>query len=425
MALFFLFFAPVPRLFGARAFSFAISMAFAVFGAHRRPVNRLYFTGRTKRGLVAIATTRGRGASAESTAPTRTSVAVGLFCAKPKTVASNSVLQGLIVLMGGPFSVDGAGIEPTSGFAAEAQTGLSPDVAMAYASILKAPPRPAFDQRWTMWGSAFGGYNTTKGDPVVGSNDVTASDFGFAAGADYRLSPQTVLGFALAGGGTNWGLAQNLGGGRSDAFQAGVYGATYRGPAYAAASLAFANHWLTTDRFAPGDHLQASFDAQSYGARLEGGYRFALSTARSVVGVTPYAAAQTQLFRTPSYSETDLTGTGFGLSYNAMSATDTRSELGARFDNLQVLDNRPLLLRARVAWAHDWVSNPALGATFETLPGASFIVNGAAAPKNSALTSASAELKITPGLSLAVKLDGEFASGAQTYAGTGTLRYAW
>jgi len=41
--LFFLFFDPVIRLFDARAFSFAISTAFAVFGTHRRPVNRLYF----------------------------------------------------------------------------------------------------------------------------------------------------------------------------------------------------------------------------------------------------------------------------------------------------------------------------------------------------------------------------------------------
>jgi hypothetical protein len=45
-------------------------------------------------------------------------------------------------------------------------------------------------------------------------------------------------------------------------------------------------------------------------------------------------------------------------------------------------------LRARVAWAHDWVSNPTLSAVFQTLPGASFIVNGAAAPKNPALASA-------------------------------------
>jgi len=43
IALFLLFFAPVIRLFGARAFSFADSMALPVFGVYRRPVNRLYF----------------------------------------------------------------------------------------------------------------------------------------------------------------------------------------------------------------------------------------------------------------------------------------------------------------------------------------------------------------------------------------------
>ena len=37
----------------------------------------------------------------------------------------------------------------------------------------------------------------------------------FAAGIDYRVAPGTVLGFALAGGGTKWDLAQGLGGGDS------------------------------------------------------------------------------------------------------------------------------------------------------------------------------------------------------------------
>ena len=43
-----------------------------------------------------------------------------------------------------------------------------------------------------------------------------------------------------------------------------------------------------------------------------------------IIGVTPYAALQVQDFHTPGYSETDLTGGGFGLTYNAMNATDTR-----------------------------------------------------------------------------------------------------
>ena len=314
----------------------------------------------------------------------------------------------------------GSGGGQASGFAPEQKASLPPDIALAYDAVLKAPP--SFDQRWTVWGASYGGSSTTNGDPVVGSNNVTANTFGFAGGADYRFTPDTAAGFALAGGGTNWGLAQGLGGGRSDAFQAGVYGITHDGPAYLAAALAFTNNWFTTSRTALGDQLTASFAGQSFGARLEAGYRYA---AMPALGVTPYAAVQAQSFHTPAYSETDVTGGGLGLSYNTMNASDVRSELGARFDDLQTIDGMPVVLRARVAWAHDWVSNPALGAVFEQLPGASFVVNGAAPPPDSALASLGAQFYFTPALSLLAKFDGEFAPGAQTYAGSGTLRYTW
>jgi outer membrane autotransporter protein len=142
-------------------------------------------------------------------------------------------------------------------------------------------------------------------------------------------------------------------------------------------------------------------------------------------GVTPYAAVQLQDFHTPSYRETDLTGGGFGLSYDAKSGTQTRSELGGRFDDLTTIANMPLLLRAKVAWAHDWASNPALNASFESLPGSGFTVFGAPIPHDSALTSASVQLFVTPRWSLLAKFDGELANGSHSYAGSGALRYAW
>lgn len=126
-----------------------------------------------------------------------------------------------------------------------------------------------------------------------------------------------MLGFALAGAGTDWRLAQGLGTGRSDAFQAGVYGTKSLGPAYLGAALAFTNNWFTTNRIVLGDQLTANFQGQSYGVQVEGYYRYAVAPA---MGVTPYASIQTQDFHTPAYSEADLTGGGFGLSYNAMSA---------------------------------------------------------------------------------------------------------
>jgi autotransporter-associated beta strand protein/T5SS/PEP-CTERM-associated repeat protein len=323
----------------------------------------------------------------------------------------------------GRNSIAGAG-GPALGFAPEREE-LPEDIALAYAKVLKAPPKPqTFDERWSVWGAGYGGGNRTTGDlAVVGSHDLSARTAGGAAGLDYHLSRDSVVGVALAGGGTNWSLAQGLGGGKSDAFQAGIYGATRWGPAYVAAALAFTDHWMSTDRFAfAGDHLTASFNAQSFGGRVESGYRFATIYG----GLTPYAAIQAQSFHTPSYSEADLTSGGFALGFNSRNATDTRSELGGRFDRLLLLNpEAALTLRARVAWAHDWVSDPTLAAVFQALPGASFIVNGATPAKNSALTSTGAELRLANGVSLLAKFDGEFGSHATTYAGTGTVRYTW
>ncbi len=176
-------------------------------------------------------------------------------------------------------------------FAPERLADFPPDVALAYAAVFKAPPKPpAADQRWSVWAAGFGGSNRANGDPVVGSTNVTTSTYGTAAGIDYRVSRDTVVGFALAGAGTNWGLAQGFGSGRSDAFQAGVYGKTHWGPAYLAAALSFSNDWFTTNRTAfAGDLLNASFSGQSYGGRLEAGWRYA---ATPLIGVTPYAALQ-------------------------------------------------------------------------------------------------------------------------------------
>src|SRR5262249_35233110 len=176
-----------------------------------------------------------------------------------------------------PFGGIGGG--GAIGFAPEREE-LPDDIALAYAKLLKAPapslPSPAsggglgWGQRWSVWGAGYGGSNRTSGDPAVGgSHDLSARTAGGPAGLDQHLTRR-------AGGGTNWSLAQGMGGGKSDAFQAGVYGATRWGPAYLAAALAFTNHWMSTDRFAfAGDHLTASFNAQSFGGRVEGGYRFA------------------------------------------------------------------------------------------------------------------------------------------------------
>ena len=152
------------------------------------------------------------------------------------------------------------------GFQPEQDPTLPSDIALAYVDYHQSAAEPTFDQRWTAWGAAYGGSNTTNGNAAVGSGNVAASTFGFAAGMDYHVTSDTLLGFALAGGGLGWGVSGG-GSGRSDAFQAGVYAITRTGPAYLSGALAFTNHWFTTTRSAVGDPLTANYDGQSFGAR--------------------------------------------------------------------------------------------------------------------------------------------------------------
>ena len=92
------------------------------------------------------------------------------------------------------------------------------------------PAVPAFKSYWRVWASGFGGGQTTGGNAVTGSSTATSRVYGMAAGADYRYRA-TVAGFALAGGGTNFGVASG-GSGRTDLFQAGAFIKHMAGSAY-------------------------------------------------------------------------------------------------------------------------------------------------------------------------------------------------
>jgi fibronectin-binding autotransporter adhesin len=307
-----------------------------------------------------------------------------------------------------------------------AKRKASPGEREAYAMATKASylaPQPV--SRWSVWGAAYGGSATTDGNAVVGSHDTTARAYGVVGGADYKISPDTLIGFALAGGGTSFSIADALGTGRSDLFQAGVFGRQNIGAAYLSAALAYGWQDVTTNRTVAlpgGDVLQARFKAETFSGRFEGGYRFATPLA----GITPYVAAQLISFNLPAYAEQVLGGLGtFALNYGAQTTTATRTELGLRTDKSFALQDGIFTLRGRAAWAHDYNSDRAVTAVFQTLPGAAFVVNGARANPDGALVSAGAEMKWLNGISLAATFEGEFSGNTTSYAGKGVAKYTW
>ena len=198
--------------------------------------------------------------------------------------AGFQVMDRFLRLLLDPFAATRAdgGAGSAIGFAPERSAAFPVDVALAYASVLKAPAAPAQPavaaRPWNIWASGYGGNAHISGDPLTtGSHDTSVRDYGYAAGLDYRIAPDTTVGFALGGAGTDWSLASGLGGGRSDVFQAGLYGSKRWGPAYVSGALAYSTYWMSTDRFVSvfgTDHLTSSFTAHNFGGRIEGGYRF-------------------------------------------------------------------------------------------------------------------------------------------------------
>jgi uncharacterized protein with beta-barrel porin domain len=295
----------------------------------------------------------------------------------------------------------------------------------AYAAMYrKAPLASAYDPRWSVWAAGYGGAESTSGNAAPGSNNMGSRIYATAVGADYRFSQNTIAGFALAGGGTNFSV-DGSGSGRSDLFQAGAYLKHHEGNAYINAALAYGWQDITTDRtvtIAGLDRLHAEFNANAYAGRVEGGYRFAMPW----MGITPYAAGQFTTFDLPAYAEQVLAGAGnFALAYGAKSVTDPRSELGVRTDKSFAVTNGVLTLRSRFAWAYDFDPNRIASATFQTLPGASFVVNGAAQAHDSALTTLSAEMNWLNGWYAAAAFEGEFSSVTQSYGGKAIVRYTW
>jgi T5SS/PEP-CTERM-associated repeat protein len=342
--------------------------------------------------------------------------------------------QFINAMMDGPGSGNSqsTGFGGATGFAADDENAYAPKRKLsraqteAYAAVT---PRdrlaPTFASRWNVWATGYGGNSTINGNAAAGSHSTSTRVYGTAVGADYRATPDTRFGFALGAAGTNFTVDSALGGGRADVFQAGAYARHTMGAAYLAGALAYAWQDITTDRtvtVSGVDKLHAQLKANALSARLEGGWRYGMLP----VAVTPYAALQSTAFYLPSYAETATSGSNqFALSYGAKTVTATRSELGARFDKAMPFNDALLTLRGRAAWAHDWNTDRSAIATFQSLPGATFTVNGAQPSANAALLSAGADLAWGNGWTIAATFDGEFSSTTRGYAGKGSLRYAW
>jgi autotransporter-associated beta strand protein len=293
-------------------------------------------------------------------------------------------------LMTDPFTAGrGAPESGAMGYADETLTAKrSPSDALA-AIYRKVPPMaPAFQERWNVWAAAFGGSRNTDGNTVVGSNDTRSSIGGVAVGADYWFSPNTLAGFSLAGGGTNFSVANN-GSGRSDLFQAGAFVRHTVGSAYITAAAAYGWQDITTDRVSAVIACARSSMPTAI-PRIEGGNRPDVVAIRRRFHALRSGAGHSTRF---AFLCRDCRRRRQHLRAGLCGQDGDQHPQRTRPPHRQVVcrDGRDLDAARPRRMGARFQQRPFASATFQTLPGASFVVNGAAQAQDAALTTASAE----------------------------------
>ena len=257
------------------------------------------------------------------------------------------------------------------------QQGAARDAFAKFPTKADVARNDLFDQRWSVWGAAYGGGSTTDGNAALGSNNArrarSASPPARTTGSRRRRWP------AL-----RWPAAAPISASTASAPDGRTCSrpapscATTSVAAYVTGALAYGWQDVTTDRtvtVAGVDRLRAEFNANAWSGRVEGGYR----TSRRGWASRPMPPASSPPIDLPAYAEQVLSGSNtFALNYAAKDVTASRTELGVRADKSFAMQNAILTLRGRAAWAHDFNTDRSITAMFQTLPGATFVVNGAA-----------------------------------------------
>ncbi|MBB6261993.1 outer membrane autotransporter protein [Paenochrobactrum gallinarii] len=287
---------------------------------------------------------------------------------------------------------------------------------------------------WRGWYSGFGSNTSIKGDPyVVGSGDLKSHSKGMAAGLDYELTKDLLLGFSVGMSKADFKVNDRLTKGDIEIGRTAIYGAYRHNNFYVDGLVGVDWFNASTDRLAAilpaagnagfSDRLQNDFSGYGINARLETGYRMDLGG----VQVTPFAALQLSSFHMNSSTEyADITGGDLALYYKSRTIHSVRLSLGAQVDTrIDLGDNAHFSPYLRAAWVHEFANKRSVEAGFITAPGYEFVVHGAAQPRNSAQLEAGFNLQIETGLSLYGKVTGSFSGSNHDVSGSGGLRLRW
>ena len=306
---------------------------------------------------------------------------------------------------------------------------IGADIPQAGAALMRPFMDSLFDRlgdragRRGAWASGFAGSDLVAGDDTIGTQKFKSHGAGVIAGLDWQPSKRLTLGAAVSFGSNDFHLANDLGTGKTNAFQAGVYGMMLFSPrAYGAFAGLLAVDDVTTHRtltVSGTDRLDGKVSPLMVGGRYETGLKLGW--------LVPYAAVEDMLVHLPGYAETASSGaSSYALRYGSNNANSAALELGARQSADIPLDRIwTLSVSDRLGWSHALSTPWSTTASFVALPASGFTVFGARPGRDSALVSLGAQLKSRSGLAFDAHFESSVSRNAQSYTGIAGLNYTW
>lgn len=352
----------------------------------------------------------------------------GTSAAQNAAFSSGALFGGAMMQQGlSWFSGSGGGFGTTLGglpYAAPAANRLANHPgADAFAAM---QPQPG---RWRVWGAGFGATRSIDGQNGS-SEDQRINAGGGVLGVDREIARDLLLGFAVGASGSTYSVSGLSTNGRSDAGHIGAYALKTFGASYLAATLYYAHAANKTDRTIAGigttEYAKGSFGSDQLGGRVEFGWRHALRS----YALTPFVAVEPAVLWQQGYSEASTTGAGapgiLGLTYQSNRVTSFPAFLGVQIDGRYALDGGLTLSPfARLSWVHEFETARNIRASFITLPGGSFIAEGARASENALRLEAGAAMSLSDKASLFASVNGEWSNTTSSVAGLGGLRLGW
>ena len=288
---------------------------------------------------------------------------------------------------------------------------------------------------WRNWAAGFGSGGTLAGQSSgPGSARTNLSNGGGAAGIDYRLNSDILLGIAAGGAEASFAVPGRFTHGSSSGGNLGVYGMAMLGSGvYVQGVLGYGyydndiHRDLVGENIGPTENARGNFGSNLFGGRFEAGWKNTFGQ----VNLTPFASIQFDAMSQNAYSEsTVVNGTTMpgimGLHYSSHGVTSVPLSLGLQVDGSFPLGDRVTITpSARISWVHEFESTRAINAAFLSAPGFAFGVRGAAAAEEAARVDAGLSVQFAPRFVLYGNFVGMFSGAWSAVGGRGGLKYSF